>query len=71
MDRHDAPQAEVVQGTLQIQVSDVYGLARKYERLGLRVVEHGRDRALVMLPSGVRVVLARRRARSPHPRIAA
>lgn len=71
MDRYDAPHAEVVRGTLEIQVNDVDRLAREYERLGLRVLPRSRDRALVTLPSGVRIVLARRRARSPHPRIAA
>jgi hypothetical protein len=71
MDRHDAPHAEVVEGTLLIHVTDLDRLARHYTGLGLCVVAQGRDRALITLPSGVNLVLARRRRRSAPPRIAA
>jgi hypothetical protein len=71
MDRHDASHAEVVKGNLTIHVIDVDRLTRDYARLGLRVVERSRDRALIELPCGVTLVLARRRPRSAHPRIAA
>jgi hypothetical protein len=71
MNRHEAPQAEVVRGTLEIQVSNVARLTREYARLGVRVLERSRDRARIALPSGVIIVLARRRSRNAHPRIAA
>jgi hypothetical protein len=55
----DTPHTEVVQGMLQIHVSDVAALTRGYARLGLRVVTHTPDRALVELPCGVTLVLVR------------
>jgi hypothetical protein len=67
MARFDAPQAEVVPGTVRVHVQDVATLARNYARLGLRILKQTRDRAVIALPCGVILVLSRRALRRCAP----
>jgi hypothetical protein len=59
MARFDGQQAEAVPGMVRVRVADVATLARRYERLGLRVLAQTRDQAVIELPSGVSLVLTR------------
>jgi hypothetical protein len=62
MNRNDASNPEGARWTLRVDVADVQVLAQRYARLGLRILRQSRDRALVVLPCGVTLVLARRAA---------